>query len=114
MSDCLFCKIVAKEIPAEILFENAAVLAFRDIRPAGPQHALVIPKAHVPGLRDVKPEDAAVLGLVVLAAREVAEQLGLGESGYRVVINQGHDGGQSVFHLHCHVIGGRPLAWPPG
>jgi histidine triad (HIT) family protein len=114
MSDCLFCNIVAKKIPAEILFENAEVLAFRDIRPAGPQHALVIPKTHVAGLRDVGSDGAAMLGLLMMTAREVAEQLRLGESGYRLVVNQGRDGGQSVFHLHCHVIGGRALAWPPG
>ncbi len=114
MSDCLFCNIVAKKIPAEILFENEEVLAFRDIRPAGPQHALVIPKVHVAGLRDLGPGGAAMLGLVMMTAREVAEQLRLGESGYRLVVNQGRDGGQSVFHLHCHVIGGRALAWPPG
>jgi histidine triad (HIT) family protein len=114
MSDCLFCKIVEKKIPAEILLESAEVLAFRDIRPAAPQHALVIPKVHVAGVRDVGPEGAAMLGLLVLTAREVAERLGLGDDGYRLVVNQGRDGGQSVFHLHCHVIGGRPLAWPPG
>jgi histidine triad (HIT) family protein len=114
MSECLFCNIAAKKIPAEILFETTELVAFRDIRPAGPQHALVIPKTHVPGLQELRPEHTTMLGLIVLAARDVAEKLGLGQSGYRLVVNQGRDGGQSVFHLHCHVIGGRSLAWPPG
>jgi histidine triad (HIT) family protein len=114
MPDCLFCKIASKEIPAEILLEKAEVLAFRDIRPAAPQHALVIPRAHIAGIRDAEATHGPMLGVLLLTAREVAEQLGLGESGYRLVLNQGHDGGQSVFHLHCHVIGGRALAWPPG
>ncbi len=112
MSDCLFCKIVAKKVPAEILLEDDDVLAFRDIRPVAPQHALVIPRAHVSGLEDAA--DTSTLGRMLLAARDVARQLGLAEGGYRVVVNQGRDGGQSVFHLHCHVIGGRALAWPPG
>lgn len=114
MPDCLFCKIASKEIPAEILLEKGEVLAFRDIRPAAPHHALVIPRAHIPGIRDADSAHGPMLGALLLTAREVAEQLGLGESGYRLVMNQGHDGGQSVFHLHCHVIGGRALAWPPG
>jgi histidine triad (HIT) family protein len=114
MSDCLFCKIVAKKVPAEILLENDDVLAFRDVRPVAPQHALVIPRAHVSGLEDAAPGDTSTLGRMLLAARDVARQLGLAEGGYRVVVNQGRDGGQSVFHLHCHVIGGRALAWPPG
>jgi histidine triad (HIT) family protein len=114
MSDCLFCNIAAKKTPAQVLLETADVIAFRDIRPAGPQHALVIPKVHVPGLHEARLEHATVLGALLLAARDVAEKMGLAESGYRVVVNQGHDGGQSVFHLHCHVIGGRALSWPPG
>jgi histidine triad (HIT) family protein len=114
MPDCLFCKIASKEIPAEILLEKAEVLAFRDIRPAAPRHALVIPRAHIPGIHEAEAAHGPMLGVLLLTAREVAEQLGLGESGYRLVMNQGHDGGQSVFHLHCHVLGGRALAWPPG
>jgi histidine triad (HIT) family protein len=114
MSDCLFCNIVAKKTKAEVLFEDPQVVAFRDIHPAGPVHALVIPRTHLSGLHDARPEDGALLGRLLLAAREVAERVGLADRGYRVVINQGPDGGQSVFHLHCHVIGGRALAWPPG
>jgi histidine triad (HIT) family protein len=111
---CLFCKIVAGTVPAQIVLENEHVLAFRDIHPAAPVHALVIPREHIAGVHDVSPGHAAMLGRLVLAARDVAEQLGLAEGGYRLVMNQGADGGQSVFHLHCHVLGGRPMAWPPG
>ena len=111
MSDCLFCKIVARTIPAEILLETPHVVAFRDIHPMAPTHALVIPKEHVGGARAASAE---ALGHVVSAARDLAATLGLADSGYRLVINEGRDGGQSVFHLHCHVLGGRALAWPPG
>jgi histidine triad (HIT) family protein len=111
---CLFCNIAARTTPAQIVFENDHVLAFKDIRPIAPTHALVIPKRHVGGVHDATGADAGLLGQVLLAARDVAEQLGLAEGGYRLVINQGPDAGQSVFHLHCHVLGGRPMAWPPG
>jgi histidine triad (HIT) family protein len=112
--DCLFCKIVAKTIPAKVVLENEHVVAFEDVRPMAPKHALVIPKRHITGVHDATAGDAALLGQVVLAARDAAEKLGLGESGYRLVMNQGADGGQSVFHLHCHVLGGRAMGWPPG
>jgi histidine triad (HIT) family protein len=111
---CLFCNIVARTLPAQIIHENDHVLAFRDIHPVAPTHALVIPKRHITGIHDATPDDAALLGQIVLAARDVAEKLGLGQGGYRLVMNQGPDGGQSVFHVHCHVMGGRPMAWPPG
>jgi histidine triad (HIT) family protein len=114
MPGCLFCNIVAGKTPAEIVFDNDHVLAFKDIRPAAPVHALVIPKVHIPGIHEATPEHAAALGQVLLAARDVAEKLGLASGGYRLVVNQGADAGQSVFHLHCHVLGGRSLAWPPG
>jgi histidine triad (HIT) family protein len=114
MPGCLFCNIVEKKIPAAIVFENEHVLAFKDIRPAAPVHALVIPRKHIPGIHEATPEDAAALGQLLLAARGVAEQLGLAEGGYRLVVNQGADAGQSVFHLHCHLLGGRQLGWPPG
>lgn len=110
---CLFCNIVAKTTPAQIVFENDHVVAFRDIRPAAPTHALVIPKKHVAGVHDATGADAEMLGQVLLAARDVAEKLGLASGGYRLVINQGPDAGQSVFHIHCHVIGGRQMGWPP-
>ena len=114
MSNCLFCKIVEKEIPAQIVHENDHVVAFRDIRPVTPTHVLVIPKKHVVGMHELVREDAAMVGEVFLAARDVAEKLGLHETGYRVVVNNGADAGQSVFHLHVHVLAGRQMAWPPG
>jgi histidine triad (HIT) family protein len=114
MTGCLFCNIVARKTPAQLVFENAHVLAFTDIRPVAPSHALVIPKRHIGGVHEATAADAEMLGQLVLAAREVAEGLGLSGSGYRLVINQGPDAGQSVFHLHCHVIGGRSMGWPPG
>jgi len=111
---CLFCNIVARTTPAHIIHENEHVVAFRDIRPVAPSHALVIPKKHITGISDATADDAALLGQVILAGREVAEKMGVGASGYRLVLNQGPDGGQSVFHVHCHVMGGRQMAWPPG
>jgi len=111
---CLFCNIVARTVPAQIVIENDHVVVFKDIRPMAPTHVLVIPRKHVIGIHEAGAEDVALLGHVLLAARDAAEKLGLGESGYRLVLNSGLDAGQSVFHLHCHVIGGRPLAWPPG
>jgi len=111
---CLFCNVVAKKTPADLVFENEHVVAFRDIRPVAPVHVLVIPKRHVAGVHDAESTDALTLGRLLLAARDVAEDLGLSGSGYRLVVNQGPDAGQSVFHLHCHVIGGRSMAWPPG
>jgi histidine triad (HIT) family protein len=111
---CLFCNIVARSTPAQIVLEDDHVLAFRDIRPVAPVHALVIPKRHITGVHEATPSDVEVLGRVVVAARDVAEKLGLGAGGYRLVFNQGPDAGQSVFHAHCHVLGGRPMAWPPG
>jgi histidine triad (HIT) family protein len=114
MPGCLFCNIVEKKIPADVVLENEHVVAFRDIRPAAPVHALVIPRKHISGIHEATPADGEVLGQVLLAARDVAEKLGLAQGGYRLVLNQGPDAGQSVFHLHCHVLGGRPMAWPPG
>ncbi|HEY2516894.1 MAG TPA: histidine triad nucleotide-binding protein [Polyangiaceae bacterium] len=115
MSDgCLFCKIVKREIPAQIVHENDHVVAFRDIRPVTPTHVLVIPKKHIVGMHELARDDAQTVGEVFLAARDVAEKLGLHTSGYRVVVNNGPDAGQSVFHLHVHVLAGRPMAWPPG
>jgi histidine triad (HIT) family protein len=114
MSGCLFCNIVAGKTPAQIVHDNEHVVAFKDIRPIAPVHVLVIPKEHIPGIHDATPAQAATLGQLLLSARDVAEKLGLAEGGYRLVLNQGVNAGQSVFHIHCHVIGGRPMAWPPG
>ena len=109
---CLFCRIARKEIPANIVWEDATALAFRDIDPKAPTHVLVIPKRHIASLNDAS--DPAVLGHLLVAAREIAAEEGIAESGYRVVLNTGRDAGQTVFHLHAHVLGGRHMAWPPG
>jgi histidine triad (HIT) family protein len=114
MSNCLFCKIVAKQIPSKILFEEDDLLAFHDINPGAPTHVLVIPKQHVSGLGDGASQHTELFGRLLLAAKRVAEETGIAQTGYRVVTNSGPDAGQSVFHLHVHVLGGRPLAWPPG
>jgi histidine triad (HIT) family protein len=113
LNDCLFCKIARKEIPADIVYEDDDVLAFRDIRPQAPVHVLVIPKRHIASLADLTQEDKDVMGHVTLVASRLARDLGVSE-GYRVVINCGKDAGQSVFHIHMHLLGGRSLGWPPG
>lgn len=109
---CLFCRIVRREIPATIVWENAHALAFRDIKPESPTHLLVIPKRHVASLNEAT--DAQLLGALLLAAREIAEGEGIAQSGYRTVVNTGREAGQTVFHLHVHVLGGRQMKWPPG
>jgi len=111
---CIFCKIVSKSIAAKVLFEDEDLLAFHDLNPMAPVHVLIIPKKHIVGLGDATPEDALVLGKLLIAARRVAEETGIAHSGFRTVINHGAHAGQSVFHLHVHVIGGRAMAWPPG
>jgi histidine triad (HIT) family protein len=113
MADCLFCKIISGEIPAKKVFENDDVFAFEDINPQAPTHVLIIPKRHFAGLKEATSEEAASIGVCHLAAAEIARQRGL-EGGYRTVVNVGPDAGQSVFHLHVHLLGGRRLAWPPG
>jgi histidine triad (HIT) family protein len=109
---CLFCRIIRREIPASIVWENAHALAFRDIKAEAPTHLLVVPKRHFASLNDAA--DAQTLGELLLAAREIAEGEGIAQSGYRTVINTGRDAGQTVFHLHVHVMGGRHMKWPPG
>ncbi len=112
MTDCIFCKVVAGEIPAAIVKRTDRLLAFRDISPQAPIHMLVIPTQHVASLEQVS--DGALLGEMVLFAQSLAREAGIAERGYRVVINTNSDGGQTVSHLHLHVLGGRPLKWPPG
>lgn len=112
--DTIFGKIIRKEIPAQIVYETERVLAFRDINPVAPVHVLVIPKKPIESIAVAVQTDAEILGELMLAAAEVARQEGLEPGGYRVVTNIGADGGQTVFHLHLHVIGGRPMLWPPG
>jgi histidine triad (HIT) family protein len=110
----LFEKIIAREIPADIVYEDDLVLAFNDINPQAPVHVLVIPKKPIPRIAEAEPEDHQVLGHLLLKAREIADDLGLQENGFRLVINNGIDGGESVPHLHLHILGGRAMDWPPG
>ncbi len=115
MSDCIFCRIVSGEIPAKIVKRNADAVAFYDLTPQAPSHLLVIPTRHVGAVRDAKGGDgAALLGKLMTFTAEVATDLGLDTGGYRIVTNTGPDAGQSVFHLHLHLLGGRRFAWPPG
>ena len=114
MSKTLFEKIIAREIPAQIVFEDDLVCAFRDINPQAPTHVLIVPKKPIPRIAEAKPEDHQTLGHLLLKAAAVAEQLGLKESGYRLVFNNGAHAGEAVPHLHCHILGGRPMQWPPG
>lgn len=111
---CLFCKIVAKEIPGDVVYEDEHALAFKDLRPVAPTHVLVVPKKHIAAIHDLTPDDAATIGNVFVAARKVADQLGLTAAGYRLVVNDGDAAGQSVHHIHVHVLGGRQMTWPPG
>ncbi len=110
----LFEKIVAREIPADIVYEDELVLALRDIKPGAPVHILVVPKKPIPRIAEAKPEDHQVLGHLLLKAAEIAGKAGLGKTGYRLVINNGTDAGESVPHLHLHILGGRHMSWPPG
>ena len=110
----IFEKIISREIPADIVYEDDDVLAFRDIAPQAPEHVLVIPRKPIRSVAHADEADRELMGRVMLAAAHVARELGLEESGYRLVTNVGQDGGQSVFHLHVHVLGGRQMQWPPG
>jgi histidine triad (HIT) family protein len=110
----LFEKIIGRQIPAQIVYEDDLVLAFRDIAPQAPTHVLLVPKKPIPRIAEAKADDQALLGHLLLKAAEVADKVGLKEGGYRLVINNGRNGGESVPHLHCHILGGRPMAWPPG
>ena len=114
MSRNIFEKIIAKEIPATIVYEDDIVLAFRDVNPQAPVHILIVPKKSISRIAEAKPADAQLFGHLLLKAAEVAEKAGLKQTGYRLVINNGRDGGESVPHLHCHILGGRPMVWPPG
>jgi histidine triad (HIT) family protein len=114
MADTIFAKIIAREIPAEIVYEDDETLAFRDVSPQAPVHILIIPKKPLVNLLDAGEGDALLLGKLMQSAAHVARVLGLAEGGFRVVVNVGPDGGQTVDHLHLHLLGGRPLTWPPG
>ena len=114
MGNCIFCKIAAGEIPSKKVYEDDVVVAIRDIEPQSPVHVLVIPKKHIAGVNDLAPEDEAVVGHAYSVISKIVKDLGVDQKGYRVVVNSGRDGQQSVPHLHFHILGGRLLAWPPG
>ena len=114
MNDCIFCKIAAGEIPADIVYDDGEVLAFRDINPEAPVHLLLIPRRHIATLNDLSEADAALVGRLYLAGQQIAVELSVAESGYRTVINCNRDAGQLVFHIHMHLLAGRELGWPPG
>ena len=113
-SECLFCRISRREIPASIVYEDDRVLAFNDINPQGPTHVLVIPKAHIATLNDLSPDDDQIVGELVRRAAAIAKERGLDAGGFRTVFNTNRDAGQTVFHIHLHLIGGRTMHWPPG
>lgn len=114
MSKTVFQKIIDREIPARFVYEDDVVAAFHDINPQAPVHVLIVPKKPIPGMTGVTPGDAPILGHLLVKAAEVAEKLGLKQSGYRLVVNSGPDAGEAVPHLHVHILGGRKLGWPPG
>ncbi|MDD2420634.1 MAG: histidine triad nucleotide-binding protein [Heliobacteriaceae bacterium] len=114
MKDCLFCKISQGEIPAQIVYEDDQCIAFRDVNPVAPIHVLIIPREHISGIAAVTNAQQALLGHLLLVARRIAQDLGGEENGYRLVLNNGVQAGQTVFHLHIHLLAGRQLGWPPG
>jgi histidine triad (HIT) family protein len=114
MDECLFCKIVNNEVPCEIVFENKHILAFRDTNPQAPTHILVIPRKHISTLNELETEDAELVGEILLTARNLAKVENIDQDGYRTVFNCNKDAGQTVFHIHLHLLGGRRFNWPPG
>ena len=114
MTDCIFCKISAGEIPATKVLETDDVVVFRDLNPQAPTHLLAIPRRHIATINDLQNEDVELVGKLYLAAKQVAADEGIADSGYRTVMNCGEGAGQTVFHIHLHILGGRPMAWPPG
>lgn len=114
MSECLFCKIIAGEIPSEVVYEDEQVTAFRDINPVAPTHILIIPNKHIASINELTPEDESLVGHLFAAAKDLAKQEGIAESGYRLIINVGPHGGQEIYHLHLHLIGGHKMRHPMG
>ena len=114
MTDCLFCRIASGEIPASIVYQDERLVAFRDINPQAPVHVLLIPRRHIGTLSDLSPADDGIVGEMVRRAAAIAGELGVSERGYRTVFNCNADAGQTVFHIHLHLLGGRKMAWPPG
>ncbi len=114
MNNCLFCKIIAREIPSNKVFENDTIFAFRDIDPKAPTHILIIPKEHITTTNDLNDSHKSLVGEILITAKDIAEQEGIADSGYRTVFNCNKDGGQAVYHIHLHLLGGREMSWPPG
>ena len=114
MEDCIFCKIINKEIPASIVYEDERMIAFDDINPQAPVHVLLIPKEHYPSLNEIPEDKKDVLSHLILKAREIAQEKEIGERGYRIVLNTARESGQDVLHIHFHLLGGRQMSWPPG
>ncbi len=114
MEDCIFCKIINKEIPAELIFEDDRIAAFNDTNPQAPIHILIIPKEHFASLNVIPEEKIDILSHILFRARQIARNLGIDEKGYRIVLNTARDSGQEVFHIHFHLLGGRRMTWPPG
>jgi histidine triad (HIT) family protein len=114
MNDCVFCKIARGEIPSDIVFQDDVCLAFKDINPTAPVHVVIIPRLHIPTLNDLTPEQESIVGHILGMAPAIAGKLGVAQSGYRLITNCNSDGGQVVFHIHFHLLGGRQLGWPPG
>ncbi|KAJ53858.1 histidine triad (HIT) family protein [Clostridium tetanomorphum] len=114
MGNCIFCKIIKGEIPSEKIYEDDLILSFKDINPEAPMHVLIIPKKHISSLNELKEEDSKIISHIFIVAKEIAKKLGIDEKGYRIVTNCGEDGGQTVEHIHFHMLGGRLLQWPPG
>lgn len=112
--DCLFCKIISKTIPAEIVFENQELIAIKDVHPQAPVHLLVIPKTHKSSVLDLEDSDQDIMGAIILKVKKLAQEKGIDSSGFRMVLNCGEDGGQTVSHIHFHLMGGRHMKWPPG
>ena len=114
MNDCLFCKIISKEIPSDCVYENENIYAFRDINPQAPVHILIIPKTHISTINDVDDNQKLLVGEIFLTSKKLAEKEGIAENGYRTVFNCNKNGGQQVYHIHLHLLGGRQMTWPPG
>ncbi len=112
--DCIFCKIIKKQIPCDLVYEDDKVIAFNDISPQAPIHVIIIPRQHIEDLNSIKQESSEVIGHIFMVVREIAKKLGVAENGYRIVSNCGEQGGQTVQHIHFHLLGGRMLQWPPG
>lgn len=114
MSNCIFCKIVNKEIPSDIIYEDDKIMAFKDVNPQSPAHVLVIPKEHIESSNDIDNENSQLIGHIFVTISKLAKELGISQDGYRIVNNCGEDGGQTVSHIHFHILGGRKFSWPPG